>query len=116
MNYETMYSLIGEAEELLEAHPGGAKDPEALAELKRLAAAMMRESDNSGLVDQKAKGAVDWAVMLYRSRQPKGYTFDQLRYFISGNLYSLRKALQIQQAARRQPPESREQHASPDPS
>lgn len=107
MNYETMYALIEEANQLLETHPGGKKDPEAIAGLRRLAAAMMTESNNSGLVDQKASAAVDWALMLYRSRTPKGYSFEQLRQFISGEFYSLRKALQIQQAARRPAPEAR---------
>ena len=94
-----MFLLIQEAEKLLESHPGGKKDPEALAEWKQLAAAMMVASDDHPTVDQKANGAVDWAVMLYRSRQPKGYTFEHLQTIIGGELYSLRKALQILQAA-----------------
>jgi hypothetical protein len=99
-----MFSLIQEAEKLLESHPGGKKDPEALAEWQQLASAMMVASDNHATVDQKANGAVDWAVMLYRSRAPKGYTFEHLRTIIAGELYSLRIALQILQAARRPRP------------
>ena len=108
MNFETMYSLIQEAENLLKSNPGGKKDPEAFAEWQRLASEMMEESGNHPTVDQKANGAVDWAVMLYRSRAPKGYTFEHLRTIIGGELYSLRKALQILQAAPQRRPTGRE--------
>jgi len=95
MDYEALFSLIDEAEKLLESHPGGKKDAEALAEWKQIASAMMAASDNHPTVDQKANGAVDWAEILYRARAPKGYTFEELRTLIGGDLYSLRKALQI---------------------
>jgi hypothetical protein len=97
MNYEVMFNLIDQAKELLERNPGGKADPQMIAEFKSIEKAMLAACPGNGVVVQKAGGMSDWAAMLYRSRKPKGYTFEQLRTFLHHDLYSLRKAMEMLQ-------------------
>jgi hypothetical protein len=97
MNYHSMYSLIDEAERLLETHPGGTNDQHAIAEWRRLEAAMMTTSNHLSVVYQKAGAVNDWAAELYRSGTPKCCSHDELRGFIRSELSSMRKALEILQ-------------------
>jgi len=101
VDYKAMFRLIDDAEKHLAANPGGGKNPEALQGFKSFAAQMLVASCHNGTVDQKAASMEEWASMLYRSRAPKGYTFEHLRTLIGGELYSMRIALQILQGAQR---------------
>ena len=95
MNYQTLFSLITKAEDLLASNLGGKTDVVSIEGFHEIAKAMLEASANHPTVEQKASAVLEWAGMLYRPKPPAGYTFDQLRIFIGNELGSLRKALQI---------------------
>lgn len=59
--------------ELLQVHPGGCKNPEALAQITRLAQGAVSASEYDSYVSEKASSIKSFAAILYSERKHRKY-------------------------------------------